>query len=527
MSRLYDTVAGVFAFGERMLFNSFAFLFAFLPLVLIGFHLLGRLGKIAAIGWLTLASLVFYAQWNRAFLLLLLGSIAFNFLCAQALVRVANRARWQRVVLWTGIAGNLGPLCYYKYWFPVLNSLGSLSYPEHYFGSAILPLGISFFTLTQIGYLVDLQQGEADLLSLPDHLFFVSFFPHLIAGPILHHREFMPQVTERRAFTLKPEDLAVGSTWFVMGLFKKVVIADQIARGAEGLFASPGGQPVFRVWFGILSYAVQLYFDFSGYSDMAIGLARMFSMRFPMNFNSPYKAKNIIEFWQRWHMTLTNYLMLYIYNPIALAVNRKRLAAGKAIGRKAVVTAEGFLRIICVPTLVTMLIAGVWHGAGRQFLAFGLLHGIFISVNHAWRLFSPKWNVAPGLGRIGTTMSVLVTFLAVVSAQVFFRADSVQDAFAVLRGAIGVNGIGPVLQRGPGLSAWVALGLLLGGIWWFPNTQEILGPYSGEEKTQPGIFQARFHQWQPTWRWGLAISTAFFACFVLMKPASRFLYFQF
>jgi hypothetical protein len=142
-------------------------------------------------------------------------------------------------------------------------------------------------------------------------------------------------------------------------------------------------------------------------------------------------------------------------------------------------------------------------------------------------LFSPKWNVTPGLGRIGTTISVLVTFLAVVSAQVFFRADSVQDAFAVLRGAIGVNGIGPVLQRGPGLSAWVALGLLLGGIWWLPNTQEILGQYSGEEKTQPGIFQARFHQWQPTWRWSLAISAAFFACFVLMKPASRFLYFQF
>ena len=510
-----------------MLFNSFPFLFFFLPAVLLGFHLLGRLGRIAAVGWLTAASLVFYGHWNKAFLLLLLGSIIFNFFCAQAIVRAASRVAWQRGILWAGIAGNLSLLCYYKYWFPLLNSLGSLSYPEHYFGSVVLPLGISFFTLTQIGYLVDLQQGEASFLGLLDHLFFVSFFPHLIAGPILHHREFMPQVAQRRVFRLEWEDVAVGSTWFVMGLFKKVVVADQIAANADLLFASPDGQPFFKVWCGVLSYAVQLYFDFSGYSDMAIGLARMFSIRFPMNFNSPYKAKNIIEFWQRWHMTLTNYLMLYIYNPIALAVNRKRLAAGRAIGRKAVVTAEGFLRIICVPTLVTMLIAGVWHGAGRQFLAFGLLHGIFISVNHAWRLFSPKWNVAPGLGRIGTMISVLVTFLAVVSAQVFFRADSVQDAFAVLRGAIGVNGIGPVLQRGPGLSAWVALGLLLGGIWWFPNTQETLGPYSGEETTQPGIFQARFHQWQPTWRWSLAISAAFFACFVLMKPASRFLYFQF
>src|SRR5208282_5047823 len=265
-----------------MLFNSFPFLFVFLPAVLIGFQLWGRLGRIAAIGWLTAASLVFYARWNRAFLLLLLGSIFFNFLCAQAIFRGANRPVWQRVALWAGITGNLGLLCYYKYWFPLLNSLGTLSHPEHYFGSVILPLGISFFTLTQIGYLVDLQQGEASCLSLLDHLFFVSFFPHLIAGPILHHREFMPQVTKRTLFHLEWEDVAVGSTWFVMGLFKKVVIADQIAARADLFFATPDGQPFFRVWCGVLSYAVQLYFDFSGYSDMAIGLARMFSLRFPM-----------------------------------------------------------------------------------------------------------------------------------------------------------------------------------------------------------------------------------------------------
>jgi alginate O-acetyltransferase complex protein AlgI len=511
-----------------MLFNSFPFLFAFLPVVLIGFHLLGRLGRIAAIGWVTAASLVFYAYWNKAFLLLLLASIVFNFLCAQAIVRAANRASWQRGILWTGIAGNVGLLCYYKYWFPLLNSLGSLSYPEHYFGSVVLPLGISFFTLTQIGYLVDLQQGEANFLGLLDHLFFVSFFPHLIAGPILHHREFMPQVTKSRVFRLEWEDVAAGSTWFVMGLFKKVVIADQVAASADLLFASPAGQPLFKVWCGVLSYAVQLYFDFSGYSDMAIGLARMFSLRFPMNFNSPYKAKSVIEFWQRWHMTLTNYLMLYIYNPIALAINRRRLAAGQAIGRKAVVTAEGFLRIICLPTLVTMIIAGIWHCAGRQFLAFGLLHGIFICVNHAWRTFAPKWSAALGSGRLGAAASVLITFIAVVSAQIFFRSDSMQDAFSVLRGAIGVNGIGPVPRSGSDFSSWLALALLFAVIWWFPNTQEVLGQYSGEEGVETGKFQdLGFFRWQPTWRWSLAISAAFFACFVLMKPASRFLYFQF
>src|SRR6185437_12158685 len=189
-----------------MLFNSFPFLFAFLPAALIGFHLLGRLGRTAAIGWLTAASLVFYYYWNKAFLLVLLGSIFFNFLCAQAIVRADQRGAWSRRILWAGIAGNVGLLIYYKYWFAILNSLGSLSTPEHYFGSVVLPLGISFFTLTQIGYLVDLQQGEASFLGILDHFFFVSFFPHLIAGPILHHREFMPQVAKRKVFRLEWDD---------------------------------------------------------------------------------------------------------------------------------------------------------------------------------------------------------------------------------------------------------------------------------------------------------------------------------
>jgi D-alanyl-lipoteichoic acid acyltransferase DltB (MBOAT superfamily) len=511
-----------------MLFNSFPFLFVFLPVVLLGFQLLGRLGRIAAIGWLAAASLVFYAYWNKSFLVLLLGSIVFNFVCAQAIASAASNSGWRRAFLWAGVSGNLALLCYYKYWFPLLNTLGTLGQPEYYFGTVVLPLGISFFTLTQIGYLVDLQQGEANLLSFLDHVFFVGFFPHLIAGPILHHREFMPQVTKVRDYRLNWEDVAVGSTWFVMGLFKKVVIADQIAASADFLFASPAGQPLFTVWCGVLSYAVQLYFDFSGYSDMAIGLARMFSLRFPMNFDSPYKAKSIIEFWQRWHMTLTNFLMLYIYNPMALAINRQRLAAGQSIGRKAVVTAEGFLRIICVPTLVTMVIAGIWHGAGRQFLAFGLLHGIFICINHAWRTFGPKWKAGPGAAWLGATASVLITFLAVISAQIFFRADSVQDAFAVIRGAFGANGWGQLSQAGSGLMPWVALCFLFVAIWWMPNTQEILGRYSAEGDAQTGGFGANLlFRWQPSWSWSLLIGGALFATFVFMKPASRFLYFQF
>ena len=223
-----------------MLFNSFPFLFVFLPVVLLGYELLGRLGRMVALGWLTVASFVFYAYWNKAFVILLAGSILFNFLIAKSIARTVT-PRWQIGVLWAGISGNLGLLVYYKYLFPLLNAFGSLRQPEHYFGSVILPLGVSFFTLTQIGYLVDLQQGEATLLPLLEHLFFVSFFPHLIAGPILHHREFIPQITKQREYSLDWENLAVGATWFAMGLFKKVVIADSAGQRRGFLVCCSGG----------------------------------------------------------------------------------------------------------------------------------------------------------------------------------------------------------------------------------------------------------------------------------------------
>jgi alginate O-acetyltransferase complex protein AlgI len=511
-----------------MLFNSLPFLFVFLPIVLIGFQLLGRFGRNPAIGWLSLSSVVFYGYWNEAFVLLLLGSILFNYACAQAITWAVAKPRWQRMVLFAGVSGNLALLGYYKYWFPLLNSLGTLAHTEHYFGTVILPLGISFFTFTQIGYLIDLQQGEAKSHSLLEHLFFVAFFPHLVAGPILHHREFMPQLKREGKYHLNWEDVAVGSTWFLIGLFKKVVIADQIATAADTLFRDPSGQPFFKVWLGILSYAMQLYFDFSGYSDMAIGLARMFSLRFPINFNSPYKAKNIIEFWQRWHMTLTNYLMLYLYNPIALAVNRRRLAEGKQISRQAVQTMGGFFQIIVTPTLFTMLIAGIWHGAGRTFLAFGLLHGFYICINHAWRTFGSKRLDPAGHHWYKSAASVLLTFLAAVVAQIFFRADSVQDAYAVLAGASGIHGVGPAPHALPSLISWVGIALLLAVVWGMPNTQEILGSYAAEDSPRALIpVDQRRLLWRPNLGWAFLMGIVFLLVFSLMKSNSHFLYFQF
>ncbi|WP_041856019.1 MBOAT family O-acyltransferase [Candidatus Korobacter versatilis] len=494
-----------------MLFNSIPFLFFFLPAVLLGIYLIGRMGRTPALLFLNLASLFFYAWWNPKYLLLLLGSITFNLLCAHAIAH----AKRPSIPMWIGVCGNVGLLCFYKYLFPILNSFGSLMTPEHNFGSIILPLGISFFTLTQIGYLVDLAQQDATLLSPVEHVFFVSFFPHLIAGPILHHREFMPQVFAKRDFRLDWNQLAIGGTWFIMGLFKKVVLADTIAPRADLLFNAPANQPMFSAWCGILSYALQLYFDFSGYSDMAIGLARMFGLRFPMNFNSPYKAQSIIEFWQRWHITLTHFITLYIYNPVAMAINRSRLDAGLSIGKKALKSFEGFTRMVCVPLLVTMIVAGVWHGAGRQFLAFGLLHGIYLCINHAWRTWAKALGKAIEATRIGRVFYVVLTLAAVILAQIFFRADSVPDAYAVIRSALGLHGLGAMPHADH--IFWLMIAAFFAICWSLPNTQEILG-----EGDRPVRLQ-----WRPTLAWGLAISATFFLCFVLMKPASRFLYFQF
>ncbi len=336
-----------------MLFNSYEFLFYFLPATLLGYVVACRLGRGAVIGWLALASIFFYGYWKPAFLVLLAVSILLNFTCSLLILKMTDRVKWKRLVLGGGIAANLLLLGYYKYFFPLLNFLHGHGIGGKEWPGVLLPLGISFFTFTQIGYLIDLSQGSAERQSFIDYVLFVTFFPHLIAGPILHHSEIMPQFTAER-HQVNLSDLAVGCTWFVMGLFKKVAIADVMAKTADPAFGNPGSLTFLHAWGGLLSYALQLYFDFSGYSDMALGLARMFSIEFPLNFDSPYKAKNMAEYWQRWHMTLTRYLNLYLYNPISLWVVRRRVAAGKKVSRKVAATPEGFLNMIAFPTMTTM-----------------------------------------------------------------------------------------------------------------------------------------------------------------------------
>lgn len=507
-----------------MLFNSPEFLFCFLPAVVVAYLLLSRLGRTAAISMLSLASIAFYAYWRPIFLVLLLGSILVNYGCARAIWRLRARPGAQRAILVAGIAGNLGALGFFKYLFPLLQFCASILHIPDNFAGVALPLGISFFTFTQIGYLVDLSQEEAQPQGLLSYVLFVTFFPHLIAGPIVHHRELMPQFAAGRDFSLKGTDLSLGITWFVLGLAKKVLIADRLAPYANYVFAHPHQVGATQAWVGVLNYALQLYFDFSGYSDMAMGLARMFSIELPINFDSPYKSASIVEYWSRWHMTLTRYLTLYLYNPISIRINRKRLAAGKPTSKKASRTLGGFLELLALPTTVTMLLAGVWHGAGLQFLVFGMLHGAYLVINHAWRLFRPKNRVASFID--WQPVSVLLTFLAVLVADIFFRAGSTADAVSILGALTSIQGLVHWQQSIP----WHALLVfpLFGIVWLFPNTQEILGQ---TRSVRPGVLNLLRLQdklrWQPSLLWASSLGMMMVGVLWFMVDTTAFLYFQF
>jgi alginate O-acetyltransferase complex protein AlgI len=515
-----------------MLFNSSVFCYAFLPISILGYYFLARRrGVSAAKIWLCAASFVFYAWWNPVFVVLLIGSIAFNYSLSGFLTDSDMGAgRRQSLLLAAGIAANLLMLFYFKYFAALSRFLHDLGLTRADAGSIILPLGISFFTFTQIGYLVDCRQGLVKERGLVNYILFVTFFPHLIAGPILHHREIMPQFANPATYRFKAENLAIGLALFAFGLFKKVGLADSISPWAELGFLHPEGTAFIQSWSVALAYSMQLYFDFSGYSDMAIALGIMFGVKLPLNFNSPYKASSIIDFWQRWHMTLTRYLTLLLYNPIALWGARRRQAKGQPSGQKAASTASGFRSMIVFPTMVTMLLAGVWHGAGLQFFIFGALHGAYLCVNHAWRIFMPPTLPSRPWSRF---WPVAVTYLAVLVAEIFFRARSAGDALALLAGMLGVNGGGvwPAFFTSNSdalrLAHNLALGLGLAVIaFCAPNVYQIMGQWS------PALTKVRSTlrvslQWQPTFGWAMVGGLLLFLASLRFDQKAVFLYFQF
>jgi alginate O-acetyltransferase complex protein AlgI len=506
-----------------MLFNSPEFLFCYLPIVILGYAVLGKFGRTSVVSWLAFSSLAFYAYWRPEFVFLLLGSIAVNYACSRVIWHLRERSRPQLIVLTLAITANLSTLAFFKYLFPLLHFIGDTLGLHVQLTGVILPLGISFFTFTQIAYLIDLSQDTAEPQDLMSYVLFVTFFPHLIAGPILHHREIMPQFAKGRDFGIRWGDMALGLSWFTLGLCKKVLLADRLSPYADAAFAHTGSLTMTGAWIGVLNYALQLYFDFSGYSDMAIGLARMFSIEFPFNFDSPYKATSIIDFWSRWHMTLTRYLTLYLYNPFAMWANRRRAALGKPNSRKALRTAGGFGSLVAFPTITTMFLAGIWHGAGLQFIIFGVLHGLYLTVNHAWRIFRREGSL---LSRViaQPAVSVGLTFLAVLIAQVFFRSASTHNALEVVADLIGQHGVGFDELRKQPLHAFLFV-FALPVIWCFPNTQEVLRQVS---TVRANIFgSSTLAAWRPNWIWACSLGSLVIVVLWYMTDTSSFLYFQF
>ncbi len=483
-----------------MLFNSPQFIFVFLPIVLLVLFLLGRLRErtLAAI-WLAVASLVFYAWDDPSRLLpLILCSIAFNFVVGRRLVRGQSRA-----VLAVGIGGDLLLLGYFKYARLVIETFDWATGLGVPIPNIALPIGISFFTFTQIAFLVDAYRGEADEYDAVHYALFVSFFPHLIAGPIYHHKEIMPQL-RLEDFRFDIARLAYGLTWFALGLGKKVIFADTLSQYATPVFnaAAAGRQlSLSDSWIAVSSFTLQLYYDFSGYSDMAIGLALIIGVRLPLNFDSPYKARSLIEFWRCWHMTLSRFLRDYLYIP--LGGNRKGPARRY------------------VNLLITMLLGGLWHGAAWTFVLWGGMHGIGLIVNHAWR-----WLARASGWKIADPIALVLTLVFVMLAWVPFRAESASVGLAIWRSMLGLHGLAPTeAVPAPQLgTALASIALLFAVALFAPNTQQLLS----YPRVIVGAFRQSFRL-APTPFWAMAVGIVFgiSVALVITQRPTEFLYFRF
>jgi D-alanyl-lipoteichoic acid acyltransferase DltB (MBOAT superfamily) len=475
-----------------MLFNSYSFIFLFLPVALIGYFALGRLGQVAPVVWLALASLAFYSVSSWPFVLLLLASIAFNYGVGWLLIARALSATGRFTVLTVGVAGDLLALGYFKYAGFLVANVDAI-FSTSFTVDVLLPVGISFYTFTQIAFLVDAYRGQVARYALPHYALFVTYFPHLIAGPILHHKDMIPQFERAEAKRPDPHLILCGLIIFAIGLFKKTCLADGIQPLVGPAFGA--NTPSFdQAWIGALAYTFQLYFDFSGYSDMAIGISLMFGIFLPLNFNSPYKATSIIDFWRRWHMTLSQFLRDYLYIP--LGGNRR----------------GPVMRYVNL--MLTMLLGGLWHGAAWTFVAWGALHGAYLCINHAWTRFGPRLSSPAATGA-----GFVLTFLCVVVAWVFFRADSLSSALYVLSRMADPT----LLVFGRAEILNVGLIAIYAGIAWFaPNTQAVMG-YDHENRTVGQGLGAWLHR--PAFVYTTA---AMLALGILgIQQHSEFIYFRF
>ena len=512
-----------------MLFNSPEFLFAFLPFVVAAFWILDRFATRAwAIAFLGMASIFFYGWWNYRLLWVLLASVAVNYLISRMILTAPRKAAFW----WTagGVTLNLAFLFHFKYTAFALGILSGSAGLDFSSVNIVLPIGISFFTFQQIAFLVDTYAGKCEERKFLPYLVFVTFFPQLIAGPIVHHKEMMPQFRTSGRGSPIVQNLAVGLTIFVIGLAKKVLLADTFAILASPVFnAASDGQVIafWDAWVAALAYTLQIYFDFSGYSDMAIGIGRMFGVRLPVNFSSPYKAVSVVDFWRRWHITLSRFLRDYLYIP--LGGNRK--------GRPRAY----------VNMAVTMVLGGLWHGASWTFVLWGAFHGAGLILTHLLR----GRGTRPAIPRpVGWGL----TLVFVVAAWVLFRADTLSAAGRIYAGMMGFNGIAVPPSWSPLIETYSSiagmLGLFPGEVpllretrWlpllagyllvlFAPNTQTLLRRHDPglQSAGYPDPVEGGYPEWLH-WSTGLVHATAvgllLAFCIAKLNDVSEFIYFQF
>jgi alginate O-acetyltransferase complex protein AlgI len=520
-----------------MLFNSPPFLFGFLPATVAAYLVLRWLaGPRAVLGLLLAASVVFYGWWNPAYLPLLGILAVVNFSLAQAMLARRRDGRFDRVslLLALGVGFDLMVLGYFKYTDFLIGSLNGLLSRDFPLQHIMLPLGISFFTFQKIAYLVDASRGEVRDHDFLEYCFFVMFFPQLIAGPIVRHEEIFSQLKEPRAFAVSPTNLMVGLTIFIIGLFKKIVLADNLAPCADLVFnAAETGKPLsfFLAWQGTLAFSLQLYFDFCGYSEMALGAARLFGVRLPLNFNSPYRALSIGDFWRRWHMTLSRFLRDYVYIP--LGGSRRGLARHN------------------LNLLLTMTLSGLWHGAAWHYVLWGVVHGVDLVLQSVWRV---AWR--PLNAWWSRTVARLVMFFSLTAAFALFRAPSIEAAGRIYRGMFSLprdlagGPVGSVLDwigfhfdGPPILASDVCLVLWLvfwiGYLWFMPNTPQLFARFRpainygpAERRLDPPLLEqfcgwGRWLEWCPNRAAAVAVGVLAAAACLSLYHVSEFIYAEF
>ena len=506
-----------------MAFHTYQFVFGVLPACYLGFVLAHRIGGwVAAYHFLAVASLAYYAQFSYVLVTILIASVTANYVAGELLMMLAGNRRRAGQVLLGAIVANLAALAYFKYTNFLIDIANTVTGSGFQCLDLIIPVGVSFFTFVQIGYLIEAYNGQVERPGFGRYVLFATFLPCVTAGPLVLQREMLEQMKERDEPAFDVLRLATGITLFGIGLFKKVVLSDAIAPYGNAVFdgVAAGQSPdALIAWIGSLCYALQLYFDFSGYSDMALGIGCIFGLKLPLNFDSPFKATSISDFWRRWHMTMTRFFTTYIYTPLAVRGMRKALTERHGRLRRLFETTAG-------PAIATFFIAGIWHGAGWTFVIYGLIHGIAIAINLAWREYE--------CGEFSPPVAWAMTMAVVVSGLVVFRAPDLATAGTMLAQMWGAGLIWPADGSAVALQidlkqsmSWI---VVLGAIvLLLPNSQQILHQVWPSSDSKPKFIEAQagLVTWQPTISRSIAVACIWCVAVTSIGASSTFLYYQF